>query len=188
MKIYGTTIDDACGEAFDKVAKYYDLGFPGGVAIDRLARKGDPRAFRFPDAHLHKGEHPYDLSYSGLKTAVINQLDQFWNSAYEKSMANIAASFQKSAIDQLLKRVFRAARDTGLTRIVAGGGVAANSYLRESLVSRSGVEAVYPSLELCTDNGAMVAGLGYHLLQSGQHDGLDLDASARVPGFRRTYP
>mgnify|MGYP006292765253 CR=1 FL=1 len=188
MDILGTTIDDACGEAFDKVAKFYQLGYPGGVAIDRLAAEGDPRAFAFPDANLHKGEHRYDVSYSGLKTAVINQLDQFWDRDYEKSKANIAASFQKSAIDLLLRRVFRAVADTGLTRVVAGGGVAANSYLRSALSERSEIEAVYPSLELCTDNGAMVAGLGYHLLTSGHEDGLDLDASARVQGFRRTYP
>ncbi len=188
IDILGTTIDDACGEAFDKVAKHYQLGYPGGVVIDRLAREGDARAFRFPDASLHKGEHRYDVSYSGLKTAVINQLDQFWDQRYEKSLSNIAASFQKSAIDLLLKRVSRAVEDTGLKRVVAGGGVAANTYLREMLGSLPGVDAVYPSLALCTDNGAMVAGLGFHLLRSGQRADLDLDASARVPGFRRTYP
>jgi N6-L-threonylcarbamoyladenine synthase len=188
MEILGTTIDDACGEAFDKVAKHFNLGYPGGVVIDRLAATGDPGAFRFPDPSLHKGDHPFDVSYSGLKTAVVNQLEQFHVPGHGDSAADIAASFQKAAIDLLLKRLFRAAHETGLKRIVAGGGVAANSYLRRRLREEPGVEAVYPALELCTDNGAMVAGLGFHLLATGAQDGLDLDAAARVPGFRRTYP
>ena len=188
MEILGTTIDDACGEAFDKVAKHFRLGYPGGVAIDRLAREGDPRAFRFPDPNLHKGEHRYDVSYSGLKTAVVNQLEQFRQGSSESSVANIVASFQKAAIDLLLRRLYRAADDTGLIRVVVGGGVAANSYLRAALSERPGIESIFPALELCTDNGAMVAGLGYHLLVNGQRDGLDLDAFARVAGFRKTYP
>ncbi|MFW6312831.1 MAG: tRNA (adenosine(37)-N6)-threonylcarbamoyltransferase complex transferase subunit TsaD [Spirochaetota bacterium] len=188
MEVLGTTIDDACGEAFDKVAKHYDLGYPGGVAIDRLAQGGDSRAFRFPDSSLHKGEHRYDVSYSGLKTAVINQLDQFWDGSAEKSPENIAASFQRAAIDSLVKRLFRAVDDTGLNRIVVGGGVAANSYLREVLGSRPDLDVRFPPIDLCTDNGAMIAGLGFHLLERGDRDGLDLDVSARVIGFRRAYP
>lgn len=188
MHVLGTTIDDACGEAFDKVAKHYDLGYPGGVAVDRLARAGDPNAFRFPDSSLHKGEHRYDVSYSGLKTAVINQLEQFWDGESEKSDANIAASFQRAAIDMLLKRVLRAARDLGLHRVVVGGGVAANSYLRSVLAGHDELDVRFPPLELCTDNGAMIAGLGYHLITRGDRDGLDLDVSARVRGFRRSYP
>jgi N6-L-threonylcarbamoyladenine synthase len=102
--VLGTTIDDACGEAFDKVAKHYGIGFPGGVAIDKLSKTGDPRAFRFPKPSLHKGEAFYDVSYSGLKTAVIHQSDQFWNGKSEKSLANIAASFQRAAVDILVDR------------------------------------------------------------------------------------
>lgn len=188
MDVLGTTIDDACGEAFDKVAKHYDLGYPGGVAIDRLARKGDDRAFLFPDASLHPENQRYDVSYSGLKTAVINQLDQFWNGTSEKSPENIAASFERAAVDMLLRRLFRAVGDTGLTRVVAGGGVAANTRMRASLAARTDLQVRFPSPELCTDNGAMIAGLGYHLLQSGRCDSLDLDASARVEGFRSTCP
>ena len=188
MDVMGTTIDDACGEAFDKVAKHYELGYPGGVAIDRLAQRGDAHAFRFPDSNLHKGEHRYDVSYSGLKTAVINQLDQFWNGESEKSMENIAASFQRAAIDALLKRLFRAVEDTGLARVVVGGGVAANSYLRSVLEAHDDLDVRFPPLELCTDNGAMIAGLGYHLVGRGDRDGLDLDVSSRVPAFRATYP
>ncbi|MBU8912651.1 MAG: tRNA (adenosine(37)-N6)-threonylcarbamoyltransferase complex transferase subunit TsaD [Spirochaetales bacterium] len=188
MQVMGTTIDDACGEAFDKVAKHLNLGYPGGVAIDRLASEGDSRAFNFPDPSLHKGDHRYDVSYSGLKTAVVNQLDQFWNREFEKNNANIAASFQKAAVELLLKRLYRAAEDSGLRRVVAGGGVAANSYLRRSLAEHPELDAVYPSLELCTDNGAMVAGLAYHHLRRGDRDDLTLDVSARVAGFRKTYP
>ncbi len=188
MEVLGTTIDDACGEAFDKVAKHYALGYPGGVAIDRLARAGDDRAFSFPDASLHKQDHRYDVSYSGLKTAVINQLDQFWNGSSQKSAENIAASFERAAVDILLRRLDRAAADTGLSRVVVGGGVAANTRMRASLAARSDLQVWFPPLELCTDNAAMIAGLGYHLLRSGRADGLDLDASARVAGFRRTCP
>ena len=188
MEVLGTTIDDACGEAFDKVAKHFDLGYPGGVAIDRLARTGNDRAFSFPDPNLHKGDHRYDVSYSGLKTAVINQLDQFWDGVSDKSPANIAASFERAAVEMLLRRLYRAIDDTGLTRVVAGGGVAANTRLPSALASRADLEVHFPPLDLCTDNGAMIAGLGYHLLRGGRRDGLDLDVSARVAGFRRAYP
>ncbi|UCF96526.1 MAG: tRNA (adenosine(37)-N6)-threonylcarbamoyltransferase complex transferase subunit TsaD [Spirochaetaceae bacterium] len=188
IRVLGTTIDDACGEAFDKVAKHYDLGFPGGVAIDKLSQQGSPQAFRFPWPSLHKGDHPFDVSYSGLKTAVVNQLDQFWNRDFKKSKENIAASFQATAIDILVDRTVKAARKTGLKRIVAGGGVAANSYLRKRLNEQVGLEVIFPSLRLCTDNAAMVAGLGYHLLRSGRRSELDLNAYARVRGLRRIYP
>jgi N6-L-threonylcarbamoyladenine synthase len=188
IQVLGTTIDDACGEAFDKVAKHYDIGFPGGVAIDRLAQKGDPRAFLFPRPSLHKGEAFYDVSYSGLKTAVIHQSEQFWNGKAEKSLANIAASFQRAAVDILVDRALAAAADNGLHRLVAGGGVAANSYLRARLAAEQGLQAIFPSLKLCTDNAAMVAGIGYHRLLSGAVDDFTLNAEARVPMFKRSYP
>jgi N6-L-threonylcarbamoyladenine synthase len=188
MEVLGTTIDDACGEAFDKVAKFYDLGYPGGVAIDALARKGDPEAFHFPWPSLHKGEHTFDVSYSGLKTAVVNQLGQFWSGRHEKSKENIAAAFQKAAIDLLVDRVLKAVQATGLRTVVVGGGVAANSYLRERLGGEKGLRVIFPSLKLCTDNAAMVAGLGCRLLHEGKRSGLELKAQARVSGLRRTYP
>ncbi len=188
LTVLGTTIDDACGEAFDKVAKYYGFGYPGGVVVDRLARTGDARAANFPDPSLHKGDHRYDVSYSGLKTAVINQLDQFWNAGYEQSRENIAAAFEKAAIDMLVKRLLRAASDTGIRRIVAGGGVAANTYLRQVLAAREDLEIHFPPLELCTDNGAMVAGFGYHYLKAGMSSDWSENVSARVSRFRRRYP
>jgi N6-L-threonylcarbamoyladenine synthase len=188
IEVLGTTIDDACGEAFDKVAKHYDIGFPGGVAIDRLSKTGNPRAFHFPKPSLHKGEAFYDVSYSGLKTAVIHQSGQFWDGKSEQSVPNIAASFQRAAIDILVDRALAAAEDTGLRRIVAGGGVAANSYLRERMSAVPGIEVIFPSLKLCTDNAAMVAGFGYHALMEGKVSDFSLNAEARVPMFKRRYP
>ena len=188
ITVMGTTIDDACGEAFDKVAKFYELGYPGGAAIDLLAEKGDPDAFAFPDPSLHKGNHRYDVSYSGLKTAVINQLDQFKNGEGQKSKADIAASFQKAAVMMLIKRVKKALADTGMTTLVAGGGVVANSFLRSELEKLKNVQVLFPSKELCTDNAAMVAGIGYHYINRGDRSPLSLNASSRVQAFRKKYP
>ena len=185
----GTTIDDAVGEAFDKVAKFYGFGYPGGAVIDKMARSGDSGAFRFPLPNLHKGEHRHDVSYSGLKTAVINQLEMFRvKKCGDIKNEDIAASFQKTAVDILLRALFNAAEDTGLTTIVAGGGVAANSYLRTSLAERKDIHSVFPPLELCGDNGAMIAGIGFHYLVRGECSPLNVTASARVTGFKKKYP
>lgn len=187
IEVLGTTIDDAIGEAFDKVAKFYDMGFPGGVAVDKLARQGDSGTFDFPDPSLHKGSHQFDVSYSGLKTAVINQADQFYTGRGEKTKENIAASFQHAAVEILMRRIRRALKATGLKRVVAGGGVAANSQLRSSLKELD-AEVIFPSLKLCTDNGAMIAGIGYQYLQQGRRDPYSLQPSPRVQAFKRTYP
>ena len=119
---------------------------------------------------------------------MVHQLDQFRVPGCDKSPENIAASFERVAIDIVADRLMLAVRDTGIRRIVAGGGVSANTYLRERLRSEKGVESVFPSLALCTDNGAMIAGLAWHLLQAGETSPLDLNAQARVPAFRKTYP
>jgi N6-L-threonylcarbamoyladenine synthase len=185
IEVIGTTIDDAVGEAFDKVAKHYGFGYPGGAAIDSLAAGGDEDAFAFPMPNLNKGEHRYDLSYSGLKTAAVRQLELFRRPGAEATPANIAASFQKAAVDLLLSRLFRVVEDTGLARVVAGGGVAANSYLRRALAARTDLEVHFPSLHLCGDNGAMVAGVACKYLERGESSGLDAGVSARVPLFRR---
>jgi N6-L-threonylcarbamoyladenine synthase len=208
IRVLGTTIDDAVGEAFDKVAAFYGMGYPGGAAIDRLAREGDSEAFNFPMPNLHKKDrqgafHPYDLSYSGLKTAVINQLEQFRargsgleagsgptpeGRAGAARMEDIAASFQKTAVAILLRGLFRAAEDTGLSAIVAGGGAAANSLLRARLAERKDLRCIFPPMELCGDNGAMIAGIGYHYLMRGESSPMNVTPQARVAGFKRKYP
>mgnify|MGYP002627290809 FL=1 len=156
LDILGTTIDDSVGEAFDKVAKFYNLGYPGGVVIDSLAKQGDRNAFTFPVPKIDKGDHRYDVSFSGLKTAVIHQADMFLNEGYEKSIENIAASFQETACRTLLTRLFRAVEDTGLKTVVLGGGVAANSRLREILAERSDLNCIFPPLNLCGDRKSVV--------------------------------
>lgn len=186
IEVLGTTVDDAAGEAFDKVAKFYGFGYPGGVIIDKLAKNGNPAAAHFPMPRLDKGEHRYDVSYSGLKTAVINQIDSFWNPDFEKTPENIAASFRETAVKILLSRLFKAVEDTGLKTIVAGGGVAANSRLRALLAERSDLRCIFPSLKLCTDNGAMIAGVGYRYLERGDTSPWNTTASARVSGFKKS--
>ena len=194
ITVLGTTIDDAVGEAFDKVSKYYGFGYPGGAAIDKISQNGNPDAYNFPMPNLYKGDHRYDVSYSGLKTAVVNQLQQFrrhnvkGNIPGEINSADIAASFQKTAIAILLRSLFRAAEDTGLSTIIAGGGVAANSFLRAALAERQDLRCIFPPLELCGDNGAMVAGLAYQYLSRGEKSSLRVSASARVKSFKKRYP
>jgi N6-L-threonylcarbamoyladenine synthase len=188
IEVVGTTIDDAVGEAFDKVAKYYGLGYPGGKAVDDKARTGDPEAFRFPQSRLDKGNHPFDVSYSGLKTAVINQKERFLRPGAEPSLENLCASFQKAAIDVLVKKLRAVVKETGVNRVVAGGGVAANSYLRASLSLNRTWAVSYPSLALCTDNAAMIAGWAFHALVRGDRASWDLNAESRVPRFKRKYP
>jgi N6-L-threonylcarbamoyladenine synthase len=195
ISVLGATIDDAVGEAFDKVSKHYGFGYPGGAVIDKLAQSGNPEAFRFPLPKLHKenrregGGHSCDLSYSGLKTAVINQLNQFRvKQDGDFSPADLAASFQKTAIEILFRALRNAVEETGLRTIVAGGGVAANSYLRARLAEQRELRCIFPPPELCGDNGAMIAGIGFQYLARGDRSPLDLSASARVPGFKRRYP
>lgn len=185
LEVLGTTIDDSIGEAFDKVAKYYDLGYPGGVIIDNLAKKGDPKAFSFPVPKMDKGDHRYDVSFSGLKTAVIHQADMFLNEGFEKTTENIAAAFQETACKTLVSRLLRAVEDTGLTKVVAGGGVAANSRLRAMLAEHKELECIFPPLKLCGDNGAMIAGVAYHFLKRGDRSPLNTTACARIPQFKR---
>ena len=191
ITVLGATIDDAVGEAFDKVSKHYGFGYPGGAAIDKLAKNGNPHVFNFPLPSLHKGDHRYDMSYSGLKTAVINQLNKFRAGpvpAEGDKPEDIAASFQKTAIEILLRSLLRAAEDTGISTIIAGGGVAANSYLRAALAEQQGLRCIFPPMELCGDNGAMVAGLAYQYIVRGGRSDLKTTASARVKSFKRQYP
>ena len=185
IEVLGTTVDDSVGEAFDKVSKFYGLGYPGGVIIDNLAKKGDPKACAFPVPKLDGEEHRYDMSFSGLKTAVIHQCDMFWKPGYEHTTENMCAAFQETACRTLTSRLFRAVEDTGLKTVVAGGGVAANSRLRAILAERKDLNCIFPPLKLCGDNGAMIAGVAYHFLQRGDRSDWNTTACARIPQFKR---
>ena len=186
LEILGTTIDDSVGEAFDKVSKFYGLGYPGGVVIDKLAQQGDAKAYSFPIAKIDKKDgHRYDVSFSGLKTAVIHQSELFLNKGYEFTKENLCASFQETACRTITTRLFRAVEDTGLTKVVAGGGVAANSRLRALLAERSDIHCIFPPLKLCGDNGAMIAGVAYHFLERGDRSDWETTACARIPQFKR---
>ena len=185
LEVLGTTVDDSVGEAFDKVSKFYGLGYPGGVVIDNLAKSGDARAFDFPVPRLDDEAHRYDVSFSGLKTAVIHQRDLFWNKDYETSNENMCAAFQETACRTVMEKLFRAVDDSGLKTVVAGGGVAANSRLRSMLAERSDIKCVFPPLKLCGDNGAMIAGVAYHFLQRGDRSPWTTTAKARVEQFKR---
>ena len=185
LEILGTTVDDSVGEAFDKVAKFYGLGYPGGVIIDNLAKKGDPKAASFPIPKLDEKEHKYDVSFSGLKTAVIHQCDMFWNEGYEHTTENMCAAFQETAVSSLVKKLLKAVDDTGIKTVVAGGGVAANSRLRAMLAERTDINCIFPPLKLCGDNGAMIAGVAYHFLSRGDRDEWNTTTCARIPQFKR---
>jgi N6-L-threonylcarbamoyladenine synthase len=171
-RVLGGTLDDAAGEAFDKVARYLGLGYPGGPAVDRAARDGDPEAIAFPRAMLDDG---LDLSFSGLKTAVINHCRRH----PDVSTPDVAASFQTAVVDVLVAKALRAAEQVGAAGICLGGGVAANSLLRERLVAdgaAAGLHVSLPSLAMCTDNAAMIAAAGWHRLGTSGPSDLDVGA------------
>jgi N6-L-threonylcarbamoyladenine synthase len=173
----GRTIDDAAGEAFDKVAKLLDLGYPGGPVIDELSRKGDPDAISFPRPYMNKG---LDFSFSGLKTAVLVYLKKKPFSRKE----DIAAGFQSAVIDVLVSKTMKAVRQEKIGRIVLAGGVAANRFLRSTLQKESKKEKVKIHLlkpDLCTDNAAMIASAGYYHAMRGIEAGLDLNPKACMP-------
>ncbi|UFS69858.1 tRNA (adenosine(37)-N6)-threonylcarbamoyltransferase complex transferase subunit TsaD [Geomonas sp. RF6] len=172
----GQTVDDAAGEAFDKVAKLLGLPYPGGVAIDRLAAQGDPGAIRFPRPLLNDGS--YNFSFSGLKTAVLTHVKKHPESA-EAGIHDLAASFQWAVCDVLTQKTAAALVETGLNRLVVAGGVACNSALRlsmQKMCDEKGVELYIPTPRLCADNAAMIAVPGDFYLSAGISSGLDLDA------------
>ena len=172
-EVMGRTRDDAAGEAFDKVARTLGLSYPGGPAIDCVSREGNLKAVRFPRAFLEEGS--YDFSFSGLKTAVVNHVRKAENAGREIFMPDIAASFQEAVVDVLAEKTVRAALEKDVPTIALAGGVAANSRLSRR-AQRKGIEVVYPSPILCTDNAAMVACVGYFQLVSGKTSSLDLPA------------
>lgn len=178
-RLLGQTIDDAAGEAFDKVARYLGLGYPGGPAIDREALNGDPDAIAFPRPMLDEG---LDVSFSGLKTAVINHV----RAHPDASTADVAASFQAAVVDVLVTKARRAVAATGARSLALGGGVAANSLLRERFLDacvEEGLRAFLPSREMCTDNAAMIAAAGWYRLRQDGPTPLDAgaDPNLRLP-------
>lgn len=177
-ELLGESIDDAAGEAFDKVAKMIGLPYPGGPNIAKLAQQGDPKAFDFPRPLMHQA---LDFSFSGMKTAVLVQYNKVKDQGRE---ADLAASFQEAMVDTLVKKSVKALKHTGLKRLVIAGGVSANVALRERLESalqKIRSEVYYAEPALCTDNGAMIAYAGWQRLKAGQHEGLAVTTTPRWP-------
>jgi N6-L-threonylcarbamoyladenine synthase len=181
-ELLGRALDDAAGEVYDKIARYLDLGFPGGPIIDKLALEGNSAALDLPRPMLH--DPGFDFSFSGLKTAVIRQIEKLQRASTSIPLADVAASFQQAVVDVLIGRILRAATVYNLSTVTVCGGVAANRGLRSALAKLAeshSIQAFYPPLPLCTDNGAMIAGLAYHKIMTGAVSDLRLDAQANAP-------
>ena len=181
-EVLGGTVDDAAGEAFDKVARFLGLDYPGGPEIDRLSLLGDGEAVNFPRAMMK--DEGFDVSYSGLKTAVINHVRGAEKRGETISVPDIAASFQRAVVDMQVAKTMAAAEHTGHSRLFLVGGVAANSGLRgglEQACSERGMELFVPPVELCTDNAAMVAACGFAMMQRGLYTNLDVAPDPNLP-------
>jgi N6-L-threonylcarbamoyladenine synthase len=180
-EVLGQTVDDAAGEAFDKIARFLGLGYPGGPLLDRLATTGNPDAVRFPRAMEGQG---YDFSLSGLKTSVIRHVRRERAAGREPDPPDLAASFQEAIVDVQVSKTVAAARELGVERVLLGGGVVANSRLRARMAAATegaGLQLLVPPIELCTDNAAMIACAGTYRLRRGQRTPLDVSAD---PGLR----
>ena len=181
-EIVGRTRDDAAGEAFDKVARAIGLGYPGGPKIDKLAKEGNPDAIEFPRAHVD--DAPYDFSFSGIKSAVLNYINSANMQGKEINRADVAASFQKAVVDALVSRAVRLAKECGMDKLAIAGGVASNSALREAMeeaCEKRGMKFYRPSPIYCTDNAAMIGAAAYYEYLAGTRSGWDLNA---VPNLK----
>ncbi len=181
-EILGRTRDDAAGEAFDKVARAIGLGYPGGPKIDKISKEGNPEAIAFPRPRFE--DSPYDFSFSGLKSAVLNYLNGCQMKGIEVNRADVAASFQKAVCDVLVEHAMIAVKESGLNKFAIAGGVASNSALRaafEQACAERGIEFYHPSPIFCTDNAAMIGVAAYYEFIAGKRDGLDLNA---VPNLK----
>ena len=181
MKILGATRDDAAGECFDKTARVLGLPYPGGKPIDQLSQGGDDTKYVFPIGHVEGS--PYDMSFSGLKTAVINLVHNAGQKGEEIDRAGLAASFTKAVSDSLVPRTVRAAKELGYGKVVVAGGVAANSRIRadfQKAAEENGFSLYVPPLRLCGDNGAMIGAQGYYEYRAGHTAGSDLNAYATM--------
>ena len=174
----GATLDDAAGEAFDKVARLLNLGYPGGPSIQKAAETGNPLAFNFPRAWL---ENSWDFSFSGLKTAVMREVRRLEGVANPLPVPDLAASFQAAVVDVLISKTMRAAKQFNAQAILIAGGVSANAALRQSAQLRASIPLHIPPLWLCTDNAAMTAAAGYQRFLMSQHDPLDMDVLPNWP-------
>ncbi|HEY9366666.1 MAG TPA: tRNA (adenosine(37)-N6)-threonylcarbamoyltransferase complex transferase subunit TsaD [Agromyces sp.] len=188
VELLGETIDDAAGEAFDKVARLLGLRYPGGPEIDRAAIGGDPRAIRFPRGLTQPKDlaaHRYDFSFSGLKTSVARWVEQREAAGEPVPLADVAASFREAVVDVLVSKAIAACTELGVPRLLLGGGVVANARLREVAIERAdaaGIALRIPPLSLCTDNGAMIAALGAQLVMAGHPPStLDFGADSTLP-------
>ena len=176
-EIIGCTRDDAAGEAFDKVARAIGLGYPGGPKIDKLAKEGNPDAIEFPRAHVD--DAPYDFSFSGIKSAVLNYINSANMQGKEINRADVAASFQKAVVDALVSRAVRLAKECGMDKLAIAGGVASNSALRAAIqeeCTKNNIRFYSPSPILCTDNAAMIGAAAYYEYIKGVRHGYDLNA------------
>lgn len=178
--LMGQTRDDAAGEAYDKVAKMLGLGYPGGMVIDRLAAQGDPKKVFFSRPYLDKDR--FDFSFSGIKSAVMRHI-QTHPDTYAQDQAHIAAGFQEAVVEVLVHKIIHAAEVKGCGHLAVVGGVAANRGLRTAVVrvaAETGIRVHIPAIDLCGDNAAMVAAVGYHRLNAGEQSGMDDDVYSRV--------
>jgi N6-L-threonylcarbamoyladenine synthase len=177
-KHLGSTLDDAAGEAFDKVARLLGLGYPGGPAVQKAAEVGDPARFNFPRAWL---EETWNFSFSGLKTAVLREVKDYQAKGRSLPVSDMAASFQAAIVDVLFKKTMEAAHEFGVKEILVAGGVSANRILRQTFQNQKEFKVHIPPLSLCTDNAAMIAAAGYYRYALGHRSQMDMDIQPTWP-------